>query len=235
MVLQPFSISLSLIQTNTRKMKAITLIMMTILLPMSLLAQEKEENGKFKRFDDGTETLANKKGGFGGFLEMNTMPVYLNAQPGLMAGGGFSLVFGHSLNLGFAGYGLISDIHSNTIDSAGNYYHLQNGYGGMTIEPVFFSKKLVHVSFPVLLGVGGTSFTNQSLYNENTYMEDSWMNPEMYFIARPGVNIEINLLRILRLDFGVNYRFTSGHDMQNATPSMLNGWSGNIGLKLGWF
>jgi hypothetical protein len=210
------------------------ILMMFLILPFSGISQENEDKKKPFRSND-TETLANRKGGFGGFLEMNTMPTYLNNQPGLIAGGGFSLVFGHSLNLGFAGYGLISDIHSNNIDSAGNFYHLQTGYGGMTIEPVLFSKKLIHVTFPVLLGIGGTSLTSQSIYDENTYEEDAWLNPEMFFIARPGVNIEINLLRILRLDLGVNYRFTSGYDMQNVSSSMLNGWSGNIGLKLGWF
>ena len=215
-------------------MKANRLLLIFLFIPLIGLTQENEEKKKVFRLDDDTETLANQKGGFGGFLEMNTLPTYIHGQPGLMAGGGVSLVFGHSLNLGFAGYGLVSDIHSNVLDSAGNAFHLQTGYGGMTIEPVLFSKKLIHVSFPVLLGVGATSLTTQSLYDENTY-EESWMNPKMYFVARPGINIEINLLRILRLDLGVNYRFTSGYQMQNISPSMLNGWSGNIGLKLGWF
>lgn len=219
-------------------MKYTSILVALVFLPGIGFSQETDEKKESKRnilrIDDDTETLANQKGGFGGFLEMNTMPTYFNDQPALMAGGGVSLVFGHSLNLGFAGYGLVSDIRSNTLDSAGNYYHLQTGYGGMVIEPVLFSKKLIHVTFPVLLGVGGTSLTRESLYDESTY-DDHWLNPEMYFVARPGVNIEINLLRILRLDMGINYRFASGYQMENATPSMLNGWSGNIGLKIGWF
>lgn len=219
-------------------MKYLSILVGLLLLPEMAISQTTDDNKPEKknllRIDDGTETLANKKGGFGGFLEMNTMPTFFNNQPALMAGGGVSLVFGHSLNLGFAGYGLVSDIHSNTLDSAGNFYHLQTGFGGLVIEPVLFSKKLVHVTFPVLLGIGGTSLTRESIYDESTY-NDQWLNPEMYFVARPGVNIEINLLRILRLDMGVNYRFTSGYQMENSTPSMLNGWSGNIGLKIGWF
>jgi hypothetical protein len=215
-------------------MKAKLVLMNVLFIPLMGFSQVNDEKKKLLRFDDDTETLANQKGGFGGFLELNSMPTFINGQPGLMAGGGMSLVFGHSLNLGFAGYGLVSDIRSNTIDSLGNYYHLQTGYGGLTIEPVLFSKKLIHVSFPVLLGVGASSLTRESIYHENTY-DESWLNPEMYFVARPGVNLEINLLRILRLDIGINYRFTSGYDLQNISTSNLNGWSGNIGLKLGWF
>lgn len=190
---------------------------------------------KTSRFDDGTETLVNRKGGLGGFLEINTMPVYLNNQPGIMTGGGLSLVFGHSLNVGVAGYGLCTEIRTDNTDTLGDHLFLQTGYGGITLEPVLFSKKLVHVTFPVLLGAGGTSLTNHSLYDEETFDEDDWMNPEMYFIVRPGINMEINLLRILRLDLGVSYRFTSGYEMQNVPVSMLNGWSGNLSLKLGWF
>jgi len=215
-------------------MKTKIVIMSFLILPVIGFSQKNDEKGKLLRIDDGTETLANRQGGLGGFLEMNTLPTYLNGQFGLMAGGGLSLVFGHSLNLGFAGYGLVSDIRSNTLDSLGNYYHFQTGYGGLTIEPVLFSKKLIHVSFPVLLGVGASSLTRESIYDEDTY-DDTWINPEMYFVARPGVNIEINLLRILRLDLGINYRFTTGNELQNISISNLNGWSGNIGLKLGWF
>ncbi len=216
---------------------------LTLMLAFSMVAvanaqesESKKENKRWEklRTDDGTETLANRKGGFGAFLELNTMPSFINNQPGLMTGGGVSLVFGHSLNLGVAGYGLMTNIQSNTFDTTGNYYNLQTGYGGITIEPVFFPKKLVHISFPVLLGMGATSLSHFSIYESQTY-EANWTEPDYYFIARPGINIEVNLLRILKLDLGVNYRFTTGYDFSNTNPGNLNGWSGNIGLKLGWF
>lgn len=215
----------------------LTLLSLTFF--MTLNAQENEEKNDKSRFDkwridDGTETLANRKGGFGAFLELNTMPTFINNQPGMMTGGGLSLVFGHSLNLGVAGYGLITNVQSNTFDTTGNYYNLQTGYGGITIEPVFFSKKLVHISFPVLLGMGATSLSHFDLYDSQTY-EANWSDPDYYYIVRPGMNIEINLLRILRLDLGFNYRFTTGYNFNNTNPGNLNGWSGNIGLKLGWF
>lgn len=218
-------------------MKNLLLLLFTLLL-INGNAQNTEEDSPTRNtkrcFNDDTETLVNKKGGFGAFLEFNTQPLFIQNQPGIMMGGGFSLVFGHSLNLGFAGYGLVSDIQSSVADTNGNFYYLQNGFGGMTIEPVLFSKKLIHVSFPVLFGMGATSLTQGSLYNSDTY-DASWYNTEMYFIARPGVNVEINLLRVLRLDLGIAYRFSSGYQLQNISSGQLSGLSGNIGIKLGWF
>ncbi len=218
-------------------MKTILLFLFSIhLLAVTAQTNETENDSRHKkvRFTDDTETLVNKKGGFGAFLEFNTQPLFIQNQPGIMMGGGFSLVFGHSLNLGFSGYGLISDIQSSVADTNGNFYYLQNGFGGMTIEPVLFSKKLVHVSFPILFGMGATSLTQGSLYDSDTY-DASRYNTEMYFIARPGVNVEINLLRVLRLDLGIAYRFSSGYQLQNISSSQLSGLSGNIGIKLGWF
>ena len=44
-------------------------------------------------------------------------------------------------------------------------YTLAGGYGGIFIEPILGGTKPVHVSFPVLFGVGGVTLIENYGYN----------------------------------------------------------------------
>jgi hypothetical protein len=56
-----------------------------------------------------------------------------------------------------------------------------------------------------------------------------------YFIVEPGLNIELNLFRFMRIAVGGTYRFVSGLDMANLGNRNLSGPTANLMFKFGRF
>ena len=89
----------------------------------------------------------------GGFISADLKSTEIETTPGTFIGAKAGLVFGHKLNVGVAGYGLFSDLKSDYIDVQGNEYFYEMGYGGLLLEPVLASDRIVHLTFPIVLGV----------------------------------------------------------------------------------
>lgn len=114
------------------------------------------------------------------------------------------------------------------------------GYGGLFIEPVLFSKKAVHFSIPLLFGAGGIGESEMRLLNidqiDNPYYNDPvYLNSDFFLVFEPGLNMELNLLRFVRMYGGFSYRFMNGVNLPNTDLNRLSGLSGNIGFRFGWF
>jgi hypothetical protein len=56
-----------------------------------------------------------------------------------------------------------------------------------------------------------------------------------FFVLEPGVEIEMNVARFMRISIGGSYRLTSKLDLMNTDPNALRGFSGNLSLKFGKF
>jgi hypothetical protein len=149
-------------------------------------------------------------------------------------GGRGAWIIGHWFAMGFGGTGFINDISYNNAES--QYTNLTGGYGGLLLEPIILPWFPVHISLPVLLGAGGianvTSQGSGDVYDPPTYIDDA----TSFFIVEPCAELEINLIKYFRLSLGISYRFTSEIsllDVSSAFP--LNGWVGNVTLKVGKF
>ena len=70
------------------------------------------------------------------------------------AGATLAMIANHGLAIGFSGKGFFSEPYKLT-DVTNTSYNYAGGYGGLLIEPIIMPKSPVHVSFPILLGVGG--------------------------------------------------------------------------------
>ncbi|MBK8806375.1 MAG: hypothetical protein IPO21_06920 [Bacteroidales bacterium] len=108
--------------------------------------------------------------------------------------------------------------------------------GGLFFAPIFFSTKVVHFSFPITLGVGEL--------NGYAYRTDAWgetfllaSDDDYYAYIRPGVEVEINLRKRVRLGLNARYQHAIGvnfddiYDLKNP----LNGVVGGVNLKIGLF
>lgn len=151
------------------------------------------------------------------------------------AGGTFALIANHGLAIGFSGKGFFTEPYER-IPGSNTSYSYTGGYGGFLIEPIIFPKSPVHVSFPILLGAGGIAksmFTNNNYPYDYTevYVEDV----EAYMIAEPGIEIEFNVARWMRLGLGGSYRFTSSLEPSEFESNPLNGFTGGFSLKFGKF
>ncbi len=111
-------------------------------------------------------------------------------------------------------------------------------YGGLFVSPIIYSNALVHVTVPIFGGYGGISYELYDLVDAATRIEDS----DQYWVFEPGIEVEMNLLRFLRLAVGGYYRCSSKIHLtyeNGGDPilpgKVLNGFSFGLKLRFGKF
>lgn len=182
------------------------------------------------------QTIFGRDKGFGGFIEFNSHYTEIAGKETIMLGAGLDMVFGHSFNLGVKGYGLVTPVY--VPNESFDRKQILMGYGGFNLEPVLFSNSAIHVTFPVLLGVGGIAkVTPYSYYNdyEDQYDEIDYYNSDVFLVAEPGVMLELNLLKFMRISGGASYRITDGVDIEGMSNNALDGINYDVSLKFGIF
>jgi hypothetical protein len=196
-------------------------------------------SGAYAQFDDedeyrddefGTLFGADMEiGGYGGFGVNYTE---IEGLSGISFHGRGAIIISHGIALGISGTGFLTDyFYDNFEDSDAN---LAGGYGGMFFEPIIFPKFPVHVSVPVMFGVGGVAYSYR--YDNNDYEWESQVeDTEVFLVLEPGVELEVNLTRFFRMAFGGYYRITSNLDLHNTSSDALNGFSAGVTFKFGKF
>jgi len=74
-------------------------------------------------------------------------------------------------------------------------------------------------------------------YIHGNHYEDSdfayaW---DSFFVIEPGIVVGVNLLKFMRLDTGISFRFTTGLDLPKTNSILMNSFNVNISLKFGRF
>jgi len=214
-------------------MKKNVLILLAIWIAWPVMAQEQEQ--EYYHHPQEIRTIFGDHPGNGGYGAISLGYTQVDGRNGVMMGGRGVWIIGHGLGMGLGGYGFVNDPEFNVTDNL--YYSLAGGYGGFIFEPILLGRWPVHVSLPVLLGAGGVALTSYSedIYNQlepyDTYFEES----SAFLVAEPGVELEMNLVRFIRLSFFGSYRFTTDLVMQNTNPRALKGWSTGVTIKIGSF
>ncbi|WP_062044393.1 hypothetical protein [Lentimicrobium saccharophilum] len=148
----------------------------------------------------------------------------------------------HSLSIGVAGTGftdMIGGLNYDRLETIPDGYYIDGGYGGLLLEPVFAPDFPVHLSFPMLFGAGGVALTE----DRNIYDWEDWeydnerfaIEAAPFLILEPGVEMEINLSRFMRLGLMVSYRFTTAVRLDAGREYLMNGFHAGALLKLGVF
>lgn len=174
-------------------------------------------------------------GGYGGprfaFSEFNGQDIWL-------VGGRGGAIINHSFVIGGAGYGIVNSPRFSNIEHDGTTYpvaYLEGGYGGMHLEYILMPNKLVHLSFPVLIGAGGLLYSETSAAASGGNYNESIIVNSAFFVVEPGVELELNIVRFMRISAGVSYRYAHKLDLPNTPASAFNSLSGTIALKFGKF
>jgi len=102
-------------------------------------------------------------------------------------------------------------------------------YGGWTIEYFAWPDKVVHVTFPILIGAGKVEYKGS--YRDSKTGKDS----DTYFIMEPEINVEFNITRFWRMGLAASYRYVSGCELGDVTDNDLSGVAGNLTFRLGKF
>lgn len=153
-------------------------------------------------------------------------------------------IIDHRLTIGLAGYGLVTEVNNAAYDEylveqgrpGERKSRFQTGYGGLLIEPVIAYSSPIHISLPIIIGAGGygytTSYDIQDLEDiPYPYFEDA----HSYFVLEPGIDLEFNVIPLLRLGLGASYRYTSDLEMAATPADGLHGWNASMSIKIGAF
>ena len=164
-------------------------------------------------------------------------------QDALLVGFKAGWLINHRFSMGLAGYGLVTEVNNPAYDTylqqSGQIIlqpgQFEMGYGGLLLEPIIAYKSPVHVSLPVLIGAGGCTYqrvTPPTLWSDSlSYVDDS----QAFFVVEPGIDVELNVTRYLRLGLGGSYRLTSDMELPATAKDALHGFNAALTVKVGVF
>lgn len=216
---------------KTRLLLAAIMIMGLIVLSYG----QEEKSSEMKTIFGNTD----HKISHGGYAAISVGYTQIDHQDAFTLGGRAAWVIDHHVAVGLAGTALVNSVYVDGYwdnVNPGQGYYLVGGYGGFFFEPIIATNFPIHVAFPILIGGGGLAL------NDYTWHDYQWdnnnYNPydyDAYFIVEPGVEIELNVVKPVRMAFGVSYRFTSNLHMNYVPKDMMNGFNGTVTFKFGKF
>jgi hypothetical protein len=172
------------------------------------------------------ETMADPDIHNGGYIGPTAKFGEIKDEFALLVGGQGGWIFNHTLMFGGGGYFLVNEIDAGFEDQDVLY---RMSYGGMILEYIHKSHKLIHYTSGVLIGGGVFGFTEN---NERRVDMDS----DTFFILEPRVDVIINVTPEFRVALGISYMSINGVDeLDGISDSDLNRVAGNLTFKLGNF
>ncbi len=233
-------------------MKKASLSVMLFFVCAWTIAQEVDEekyNSQPEVYSEkGTDikTLFGNSTSHGGYGAFSIRYNELSEMDGVVLGGRGGWVIGHSFTLGLAGYGFFTESKKSKIIPNDYEYNIGGGYGGLLLEPVIGYRFPIHLSFPILIGAGGIAYSRDYVDNgweewDETY--DYTEDSDAFFIIEPGAELELNLVKFMRVCFGAYYRYTSdikletkdGNNSPLVKKDVLQNLSFGVTFKFGKF
>lgn len=193
-----------------------------------LLASAQDNNDK-----DQISTIFSKDRRNGGYGALSFSYTQIDGKDAFMAGARGSWIIDHSFAIGLGGCGFINDINYRNLNNNDLDNNLAGGYGGIYLEPIVAPRLPVHLSFPVLFGVGGITSIEDDRNWDDWVFNDS--RDDVFLVFEPAVELEFNMTRHFRLAGSIGYRFTSKVDISNVNPDILEGTNIGIVMKFGKF
>ena len=184
------------------------------------------------------ETLFKGQSSFGGYFAFTFGYTEVDGNAALQGGGRMMFIANHYLGIGFGGKGFINNpeeiSYNGTIPNTKLYKSTTGAYGGLYLEPVLFSMKPIHLSFPILLGAGAMG---ESTWSNNYDAQESSTNmSSVFFVAEPGVELEFNIAKWFRIGLGASYRMTSNvKGLTEIAEEPQNSFNYGMTFKMGIF
>ena len=180
----------------------------------------------------------NRAGVYGAF---ETKFSQIDKGLGLFLGGRAGMIFNSTISVGAAGYGLIPtskiDIdclvleHKNLKNS-----YLEGFYGGLLLEYINSSNKLLHFTANTLVG-----FVGVKLCHDDDFDRDNFDHRHNFsFVIEPEVAAELNVSKYFRIALGISYRYSPNFKLSYGGETLVpttyfNGLSANLTFKVGGF
>lgn len=218
-------------------MKQFAILLGVFLIGASVHAQESPQktSEQYSTIFGKTETTQ-----FGWYIGVESGFTTFDKKNVWLCGMSGGMIINHNFTLGLTGraYANREQLYFEDItDTSGAY--LAAAYGAVLLEYTLFPNSPVHLTFPVLIGGGGATYVSEKEYK--VWDDDEWetehefLDDDAFFVIEPGVRVEVNLLKFMRLNAGVSYHYTSGLDMINTPGDLMNNFTASVGLKFGKF
>lgn len=215
------------------KKTSIALLLFVLLSAIAAKAQE-TTGGEMRTLFGNNEKISH--GGYGALLINYSQ---IDDKDAVLVGARGGWIINHGITLGIGGYGFANQLDYKNFTVGDEVYDkviLSGGYGGLLIEPILFPFSPVHVAIPVIIGAGGAAYVNDYYYGNPGYEWEYYtIDSSPFFVLEPGVEIEFNMVKFMRIGLGAYYRYTSGLDLYNTDEHALDGFSTGISLKFGKF
>ncbi|HPJ79022.1 MAG TPA: hypothetical protein PK489_09535 [Prolixibacteraceae bacterium] len=214
-------------------MQKLAMLLVFFLVAVTVNAQEIQEREEI-------QTLFSNRKSLGFYGAYSLAYTRMDHEDGLITGGRAGMIFNHSTAVGLAGYGFFNNlgVYQWPAESMVNY-SITGGYGGIFIEPIVGGLKPVHLSFPVLLGMGGAGLLRTYRPGYQEPWEEPWdftlPEGDFFLVIEPAVELEFNLARVFRTAAYASYRFTSPVELLGKAPDVLRGFNFGLTFKLGKF
>ncbi len=211
-------------------MKTYGIILGILLSGTVLFAQTRQEStGEDKQI----QTLFGENVSNGGYGALMFNYSNINDEDAFLFGIRGGWLIDHKLTIGLGGYGFISNMEWNYGNDRPDNF-LTGGYGGLLLEPVLFAHKQVHLAFPILIGGGGVVLVDNLDWGKDYH---DWFTEYgcAFFLFEPGVELEVNLVKAMRVAFAVTYRLTQDIELGDLDENALKGFNFGLTLKFGKF
>lgn len=156
----------------------------------------------------------------------------ISGETGVWVGMKGGWIINHSLVIGGAGYGLVSENQKTYFFAPERTRVINCGYGGFLMEFIMSPRKIAHVTAGVLIGGGGAGHRYIDEYYD--YSRDNNLD-DAFFALEPNLGVELNISRYIRAEIGATYLYTSGVDLVDLEDDDLSGATGYFALKFGTF
>ncbi len=187
----------------------------------------------------------NKKLHHGGWGGLTTHHTRIMDQDALLTGVRGGWIINHRLTIGVGGHGLVTNVQNKAYDAhlvqSGEVLRrrssLYMGYGGLLIEPVVMYRSPIHITLPVIIGAGGVTYGYSSQLPDDfePFDRDDRYDAQAFFVVEPGIEIEMNIIPLVRVGIGASYRYTTDLDLPATPKDALHGFNAGISLKVGSF
>ena len=216
-------------------------IVLTLILGLSFSATQAQEDMKYLfQSKDGDVPIS-------GFAAVINEFSSFNKDFGFSLGGGAALLIDQRFFIGAYGLGLTTR-HERYYASYkdGNLKELypitRFGHGGFWLGYIHKPKNAVHFGVNTKLGWGAVTLTDKVTKYEDFTREN--YNLDNVFVITPEITLGLNLLKWMRADIGLGYRFVTGVDdtyneesvkLDYYSKDAFNSVTGSVTLAFGWF
>jgi hypothetical protein len=147
-----------------------------------------------------------------------------------------AILLNDKIVFGLSGGGFVTETIFMSLNDQGDESILNTimGYGGFYLDYIIPSRLPVQVSFPTVIGAAGVALFSK-LKTNGVIADEEMVEGGVFFIYEPGINLEVNLTKFLRMGFGAGYRLAVKGDMDRVSARDLSDFTFNWNLKFGFF